>query len=469
MKKLLKVIALLLLVIIAAATGYVLIYFPPVMTGMDAKTMCSCVYVTGRTPESVKAKELQVFPGLTLADFVFNESDSSVSASLLWKTSTAIYRKGLGCTLLSERSEEEVRSQKLRAPALQSPELLDSIPWPRGNMTDSASIPGVDYAALNAAINNAFNDDTPSGPVNTHAVVILYDGKIIGERYAEGMDKNTRLMGWSMTKSIGNALIGILVRYGKLSPDRPAPWEEWKDDERRRITLDHLLKASSGLQWNESYFVPTSEFHRMFIHSDDKAGFAAALPLEHEPGTHFQYSSGTSNILAGIVRKTVGDNDYYQFPYRELFQRIGMYTALLEPDASGTFVGSSYGYASARDWARLGLLYLNDGIFEGERILPEGWVDYSLTPAPACRRGEYGAQIWLNRGNPKDPSNRFIPGLPQDAFFFEGFERNSVTVIPSRKLVAVRLGVTHHSGFQLHKFVSDVIEALPSEDLAGRN
>jgi CubicO group peptidase (beta-lactamase class C family) len=463
MKKILLRAGLGLLVLLLTALLYAGYYAPGVMTGINAKVMCSCVFVTGRTPESVRSKELQVFPGLTLADITVNERDSSVTAKLLWRESKAIYRKRLGCTLLAEQSEETVRNQDIIRPQLKDPAALDSIDWPMGNRVSAERLPGVDYAGLEKAIDNAFADIDPDNPVNTHGIVILYDGELIGERYASGMNYNTRMMGWSMTKSIGNALIGILVRDGMLNIVDPAPVPEWQEDERASITVNHLLHASSGLRWSESYFVPSSDFHNMFIRKDDKAGFAATRDLEHEPGSVFEYSSGTSNLLSRIVRQTVGDEKYYRFPYERLFHRIGMHTALIEPDASGTFVASSYGFASARDWARFGLLYLNDGVFNGERILPEGWVKYSTSPAPAAVRREYGAQIWLNLGLPENPADCHEPGIPGDAFFFEGFEQNTVVVIPSRKLVAVRLGVTHNSNFSLSRFISDVIASIPGD------
>ncbi len=463
MKKWFRLIGIVIATMVLMAISYVLYYFPPIMTGMDAKVMCSCVFVTGRTPESVKEKELQVFPGLTLADIKVDRADSSVTARLLWDESKAIFRKGLGCTLLKERSEKEVRDQPIRRPQLRDPRSLDTIAWPAGNKWDSTKVDGINYAALQQAIDNAFIETDPEKPINTHGVVIVYDGNIIAERYAPGVDQNSRLMGWSMTKSIGNALVGILVRDGVLNVQEPAPIPGWNDDERKNITINDLLHASSGLQWNESYFIPTSAFHNMFIRRDDKGGYAASLPLAHDPGSFFQYSSGSSNILSHIIRQKVGDDEYHRFPYERLFFKLSMYTAILEPDASGTFVQSSYCFASARDWARFGLLYLNNGVVNGERILPEGWVRYSTSPAPAAKKREYGAQIWLNLGRPDDPQDCFEPGVPHDAYFFEGFERNSVTVIPSRKLVAVRLGVTHNSNFKLGRFLSDVLAALPTD------
>jgi CubicO group peptidase (beta-lactamase class C family) len=259
----------------------------------------------------------------------------------------------------------------------------------------------------------------------------------------------------------------VLIKDGKLNLEQPARLASWQDDDRKRITLNHLLQASSGLGWSESYFLPGADFHQMFIHSDDKAAYAASRPLKHEPGTYFQYSSGTTNILSKIIRKRVGDKAYHRFPYDSLFYKIGMNSTILEPDASGTFVLSSYGYGTARDFARLGLLYLNDGIWNGERIFPEGWVDYSVTPAPAATRREYGAQIWLNRGEKGTGENKEYPGVPEEAIIFDGFEKNYVVIVPSKDLVIVRLGVTHNRNFSLANLVNGVMAILPDSNENG--
>jgi CubicO group peptidase (beta-lactamase class C family) len=301
----------------------------------------------------------------------------------------------------------------------------------------------VDYDALGTALSDAFTDTDPTKPKNTLAVIVIYDGQIVGEKYAPGVEQNSMLMGWSMTKSLTNAIMGTLVKSGRLTLDQRAPVAEWQNDERKNISLNDLMHASSGLEWNESYFLP-GDFHNMFIHSDDKGGYAASKRAQYKPNEMFEYSSGTSNLLSKIIRQTVGDSVYHRYPYEHLFYKIGMHHTLIEPDASGTFVGSSYGYASARDWARFGLLFLNDGIWNGERLLPEGWVKYSSTPARAADIGQYGAQWWLNAGASNDPARCYHPGLPNEEYGAEGFEGQYVFIFPSRKLVIVRLGISHH-------------------------
>lgn len=457
MKKIFKYFLLTATAALLVVLGYVLVKFPPILVGMASKTMCSCVYVMGRTPESVKQKELTVFPGLNSATFEFEDS-VSVTANFLWVKSKAIYRKGLGCTLLAQQSEESIRRQNFSLP--QQPAFdPDTVAWPTGNLLSDSRIAGVDYDAITKAIGEAFEETDAEKPKNTLAVVALYDGQVVGERYAEGYNIHSPIMGWSMTKSLTNGLVGVLVKEGKLRLDAPAPVNEWQSDERKNITLNHLMHASSGLEWDESYFGP-GDFHNMFTHSDDKGGYAASRKLKYPIGEHFEYSSGTTNIISGIIRQTVGDENYPLYAYKNLFHRIGMFNTLIESDASGTFVGSSYGFASARDWARFGLLFLQDGMWNGERILPEGWVSYSSTPASAAPIGEYGAQFWLNAGEKGNPLNSYHPGIPNDEYGAEGFEQQSIFIIPSQKLVLVRLGVSHH-GFDIEGLTNKIIKALP--------
>jgi len=201
----------------------------------------------------------------------------------------------------------------------------------------------------------------------------------------------------------------------------------------------------------------------MLFKKGDMGNFAAGMRMKDEPGKVFYYTSGNSNILSRVIRTVVGDSSYQLFPYRELFQPLGMYSAVLEADASGTFVGSSYMFANARDWARFGLLYANDGIWNGQRILPEGWVSASIKPAPAAPQGEYGYQFWLNAGQPGNPANRKFPGLPADLYYADGYEGQYVFIIPSKKLVVVRLGQTPGPWFDVTAFLQGIIESMPEK------
>jgi CubicO group peptidase (beta-lactamase class C family) len=291
----------------------------------------------------------------------------------------------------------------------------------------------------------AFGDHGIKG-TGTRAVVVVHHGRIVAERYAPGFDQHTRLTGWSMTKGITNALIGILVGQGRLNVAEYAPVDIWQEDERGKITIENLLRMNTGLKWWEFYGGP-SDATRMLYKEKDMGEYAMRSKLSQKPGEVFHYSSGTVNILSSIIRRTVGDSGYYRFPYEQLFYRIGMYSAVLEPDAGGTFVGSSYCYATARDWARFGLLYLQDGVWNGQRVLPAGWVEFT-------RRGEeYGALWWLNR-------NGRHPHIPKDCYGCEGYEGQYIWVIPSDGLVVVRMALENGRKLDPDEFVPAVVRAM---------
>lgn len=431
-----------------------------IISAYGAKNLCSCVFVAGRDPEQVIGEEL----GTTLSSlgsYTINRADSSATGSVFGLARhKSIYRKGLGCTLVNGLSEEAIRSQPFIGSAVLPPS--DTVPWPQGDLLSDRIPSNIDTATLNAAIEKAFREEDPKFMKRTRAVVVVYKDTIIAERYANGFSRQTPLMGWSMTKSLTNALVGLLTGDQKLNLSAAAAvpeWHEKKDDPRSAITLNHLMHASSGLDWDEFYGGPSDATRMLFLDADAGA-FAAKNNAETNPDAVFEYSSGTTNIISRIVRRTIGDRDYHQFPYRRLFRKIGMHGMVLEPDPSGTFVGSSYSYAPARDWARFGLLYLNDGVWLGERILPEGWVTYTSTPAPATPRGEYGAQWWLNAGERGNPSNRTYPDVPADSFQCEGFEGQYVFVIPSKDLVVVRLGLTQGGDFDMNGLVSGIIRSI---------
>jgi CubicO group peptidase (beta-lactamase class C family) len=427
--------------------------------GYAAKVACSAVFVSGRDLESVKRDELgRDHPLARMQTLSVDAEGRAVNASItpLFER-RAIYRPGLGCTLLSSVSEAELRAQG-SGPSPSSEETVAEMPWPEGE--GIARPPADRNRRLAEVMAWAFAEPDAAHPRRTRAVVVVRDGQLVAERYAAGFPARMPLQGWSMAKSITNALVGILVREGRLRLDAPAPVEEWRQDERRHITINHLMQMSSGLAFAEEYGGLLSDVTRMLFLEPGAGRYAATLPLASKPGTAWAYSSGTTNILSRIIREAVGGSlsDYWAFPRKQLFDRIGARSVVLEPDATGVFVGSSFDYATARDWARLGLLYLNDGVWNGERILPEGWVRYSVTPAPAAHDGNYGAQIWLNAGR---DGKRPFPRVPADMYYFSGFEGQTVAVIPSRRLVAVRLGVSQTpEAWNLGEFLERLISAL---------
>lgn len=432
----------------------------PILSGYGAKNLCSCVFLGNREVDHVIANELGSFP-LSLGKFTIDLNDSSAYGSVFGlSTRKAIYRNGLGCTLISQIDEAELRLQKVALP--EKPRInQDTIPWPYGNLLNESLPNSIDQHVLQNVIDSAFMEPGSEPSRRTRTIVIVHKGQIVAEQYAEGFDQNSRQMGWSMTKSLTNAMTGNLVLQGKLKIDSYASIFEWKQDERRTVKVNDLMHMSSGLAWNENYAGPSNATNMLFK-SRHMGIFAAESKLRYEPGTVFYYSSGTTNIISRLIRQTFADEFYYKFPYEDIFYKVGMYSLVIEPDAGGTFVGSSYAYATARDWTRFGLLYLNDGVWKGERILPEGWVDYSTTRAQAAPRGEYGALFWLNAGPPDDPSKRIYPDAPTDLYWADGFEGQNVFIIPSRQLVIVKLSQTTGNALNDNWFLKRVIDLLPA-------
>lgn len=405
----------------------------PIISGYAAKVAGSGVFVAGRSSADVIRNDLGSFP-VRLARVDVDITDSSVTASV-WGLARrrAIYRRGLGVTLVSGEVVRVEGKELARPPVVN----MDTVDWPTGDRGSDSLV-----GAVQEVVGGAFGD------WGTRAVVVVYRGRIVAERYAVGFDRHTRLLGWSMTKGVLNALVGILVGQGRLDIRRPAPVDVWTGDDRERITTEDLLRMNSGLSWWEWYAGP-GDATNMLFKSANMGEYASHSTLRHVPGTVFNYSSGTANILSAIVRSKLPDSLYYRWPYEQLFYKIGMYSMVLEPDAGGTFVGSSYGYATARDWSRFGLLYLRDGVWNGQRVLPEGWVRYTRTG-----KG-YGALWWLNDGG------RRYPGVPEDCYSCEGYEGQDIFVIPSKELVVVRLAMEHGKRLNRAEFLKRIIGALP--------
>ncbi len=470
-KKRILFIALLIFaaaVVYFGAVNYDYVNQLPIGLGYKAKILGSGYFVSGREPEYIEENDLSFDPAFSLFKTKINQEHQHSTASFFGLVNArAVYREGLGCILLSGRDSESIYSWPVDIPEPR-PENPEEVPWPYGDKIDVERDPSaIDRAALDRALEQAFSEPNPDKPRRTRAVVVVYKNRLAAEKYGPDIDRDMPLIGWSMTKSVTSALAGILAGRGDLKLEQRAPVPEWQapDDPRRNITLNHLLHMSPGLAFVEGYAsTPLSDVNKMLFTQPDMAAFAADFPLEAKPGETFSYSSGTTNIISRIIRQCFASlHEYFTFPRQALFNKIGMRTAVWEPDASGTLVGSSYLYASARDWARFGLLYLNDGVWNGERILPPGWVEYTTTPAPAAKRGQYGAHFWLNRGSPDKPENRTFPSLPPDLFYCSGYQGQSVVIIPSRDLVVVRLGMTTKGGWDLEEFIGDVLKAFPDD------
>lgn len=384
---------------------------------------------------------------LRFIDASISENSNAAIASFYgFAESEVRYREVTGCTLVNDETAPAAIETNLLQPGVVQP------------LETSTEV----NAELESVLDDAFIESDPEFLKRTRAVVILHQGRIVTERYAADIGPETPMPGWSMTKSVMNALTGILVKQGVLTVNTKALSGTGLEicDLRSKITIEHLLHMTSGLAFNEDMADPLADVSHMLLKESDMAEFAARKPLEAEPGVRWQYSTGTSNILAGTLRRVLGEQAYHNFPKATLFYPLGMTKAVLEVDASGTFVGSSFMYATAREWARFGLLYLQDGIWNGERIFPEGWVNYSTTHAPANHQANYGAHFWLDIQEAYRGDQNL---LPPDAFHAIGHEGQFVTIVPSHETVIVRLGKTRYPQAWKHDgFVRDVLEVLDS-------
>ena len=431
----------------------------PIVAGFGAKDLCSCIFVAGRSEADVKAQELADFP-FTLANYEVNVQDSSV-VGRVWGVARrkAIFRKGIGCTLVNDLTESSIRQQAIQIPSVPATN-TDSIPWPDGDLLPDSFPAALDKETLNAAVDAAFAEPDSTKKRRTRAVVVLYDGQLVAEKYAKGYDRHSPLHGWSMAKSFIGAMIGILVKENKLNLNSPAPVAAWKNgDSRHAITLEQLLQQTSGLDFVEDYG-GFSDVTNMLFNKGDMVAYAEGRPLKHPPGTYFNYGGGNSNILSGILRSILGDEEYHSFPFTQLFGKIGMHSAVLERDAAGNYVTSSYIFATARDYARFGLLYYNNGKWKDDQILPADWVARTRIPPASNRLHDYGYQFWTKGLDHHPPHEPNFPDVPDDLYYADGYAYQEIYIIPSKKLVVVRLALTLDRSFDENKFLKDVISSI---------
>jgi hypothetical protein len=446
-----KVLYGVLIFIILALTGAA-VYINsllPILTGYAAKNLCSDVFISGRQQAEVESTDLN----FSLIKYTRNRVDfigKSVVSRFLWKKSKAIYRDGFGVTLIRDIPEDTIRSEMFPANT-ESGYQQDTILWPLGDVVKD-TVTGINAIALEEITKRLITDNAYKG--NAFAFIVLHKGIPVAEAYKPQFSQKTRFLSWSMAKSFTNSIVGMLVKEGKMDIARPADIAGWKNDGRSRITLNDLLQMQSGLKWNEDYG-SRSDVNLMLHNEGNMAQYAFGQPSEFPAGTHWFYSSGTANIITYLIKKLFpDDSSYYSFVHNRFFNRIGIPDAVFEVDPSGNFVGSSYIYATARDYARFGLLYLNDGVFNGERVLPEGWVKYTTTPASGSN-GEYGALFWLNLG-------KKYPSAPEDMFSCQGHDGQQIFIIPSRELVLVVLGYSPRSkgGMDFDRLLKDVLVTL---------
>ncbi|MEQ1950361.1 serine hydrolase [Mesorhizobium sp. CN2-181] len=454
-RRLVKVLAIFLVAAVAALACWLYVAPPELIrvgAGYSAKIVCSNVFLAGREADQVLADDVQApgHPLLKIMRVSVDRERKTVSAGLLGFLGerTAVARDGLGCTVLPEGVSADSLERAPQAPTpMAAP---GSGLWPDGE--------GVELTQ-DAGVSAILEDPVMVGP-GIRAVVVVKDGKIIAERYGEGFSDRTPLIGWSMTKTVNAAIIGTVVKDGRMTVDDNRLFGDWRTDGRAGISVADLMAMSSGLEFNEDYGDVTDVTRMLFL-EPDMASFAAAKPLAHPVGSDFSYSSGTTMLLSRIWQHALGDGEQaLAWPSARLFGPLGMDSAVLETDAAGTFVGSSYLYATARDWARFGQFLLQDGVWKGEAILPAGFVAWMREAAPASS-GAYGrGQLWL-RGPRGTREEDAALGIPGDAFWINGHDGQTVTVIPSRKLVVVRMGLTPDKlGYRPQEMVAAVVKAM---------
>jgi CubicO group peptidase (beta-lactamase class C family) len=444
---------------------------PRVVTGFVSHTLCSAAFVSKVDPDEVYAETMEAMPGVGLIGWALayhvDREAKQVTATLFGGgQSRVVYRDGLGCYVdnggeVADASLPPARSEQQRA-------LLPEIAG--AAMVEPAE------PALKRALDRAFAEPDQPPLRHTKAVVVVKDSHIIAERYAPGYGVDTPILGYSATKSVISALTGILVRQGKLAVNEPAPVAAWQDpgDPRHAITVDDLLRHTSGLAMgsslNASLASALAPVNRMKYIERDMAGFAESSVLETAPGSAWNYHDGNYLILSRLIRAAAGGHaaDVLRFARRELFDPLGTRNVTLEFDATGTPEGSAQMLAPARDWARFGLLYLNDGVVGGKRILPEGWVSYSAALTPNGWVG-IGAGFWTNRGDSKGSQFRTSLGMPHDAFYASGTFGQYVIIIPSERLVVVRLGTSgnRYDIEGVSQLVAEMIAATGKGHLAG--
>lgn len=429
--------ALVLLLLIIVAGGVVWLSVSPpellrVGDGYAAKIVCSNIFVAKRDAEQVLADDVQApgNPALKLIRVSVDREEGVVTARILgmFAPNYALYRGALGCATVPDGDLQTARSavflNKVRMPK------RDSL-WPDGDKVAS------DQDERSAALSKLMTDPDVAGSA-MRAIVVVKDGRVIAESYGEGFTKGTPLIGWSMTKTVNAAIIGRLMLTGRMSFDDQNLLPQWAQDARKNIKLSDLLAMEGGLAFNESYGA-VSDVTRMLYLDADSTSIAANAPQVAPPGERFSYSSGTGTLLSRLwMNRLPNESTAIAYPRDALFAPLGMASAVLEADERGTFVGSSYLYATARDWARFGQFLLQDGVWKGQRLLPEGFVGAMRTPTKASEGLYSQVQAWL--AGPGGSNAQF--GLPADTFWMLGHDGQSVAIVPSANLVVVRMGLT---------------------------
>ncbi|NUY80066.1 serine hydrolase [Flavobacterium sp. MAH-1] len=417
------------------------------ISGFAAKNTASCHFADARSLRTIECEDNDI-PLVNLATNAIDDDNRFATASVFGlKKRKAIWRDGLGSVLIDDDFDIH---QKFEVPHRR--QIATNLPFPYGDFPQKNTVfSDIDYKKLQTAVDSAF-DTSNEKRKRTRAVIVIYKDHIIAEKYAPGFSKNSKILGWSMTKSITATLFGILQKQNKFDISKPAPIAEWQHDRRKKITVRDLLQMNSGLEWTEDYET-ISDATTMLFNSRDMGRVQLEKTAIANPGENWNYSSGTSNLLSGILRKQFKTHQQYlDFWYSALIDRIGMHSMFVETDMAGNYVGSSYAWATARDWAKFGLLYLHNGNWNGDRIFDKDWLDFVTTPTKGSE-GRYGGHFWLNRGG-------FLPNVPRDTYSANGFQGQRVFIIPSKDLVVVRMGLTEGKKFDFDNFLSDILLSI---------
>ncbi|TGD58575.1 serine hydrolase domain-containing protein [Flavobacterium humi] len=444
-----KIFGFIALVLLAVILYYGFETYPKLdlISGFSSKSIASGHFIDNRSLETIQQGDNDI----DMIDLAKNEIDETAkiaSASVYGlKSRKAIYREGLGAVLIDDNFDVNKPYDIPKRTIIEN-----NLPFPYGNNEPKDTLfSTIDYKRLQSAVDNAF-DKKGEKKRRTRSILVIYKDKIIAEKYADGFSKKSKILGWSMTKSITATYFGILQKQGKFDINKPAPVAEWKNDQRKNITTNDLLHMNSGLAWEEDY-TKISDVTKMLFQAEDMSKCQIEKPAAFKPNTHWNYSSGTTNLLSGILRQQFKTHqEYLDFWYSSLLDKIGMNSALVETDMAGNFVGSSYGWATTRDWAKFGLLYLHKGNWNGEQILDESWVKYVSTPTNDSK-GQYGAQFWLNAGG-------YFPDVPKEMFYCSGYQGQMIAIFPSKDLVIVRMGLTEEPDFDFNGFLKEVVGSL---------
>jgi CubicO group peptidase (beta-lactamase class C family) len=454
--RLFKLLAAFLLFVIAGGAVWIFVKPPELLRvgdGYAAKTVCSNVFMAGRNPQAVLSDDVQA-PGnplLRLVRVSVDHDEGRVTARMLgvFAPGYALYRGAFGCSSVPDGNFEaaaNVVSDEARQPVEEN-----DAPWPEGE--------GV-AAANDGKIASLLGEPALAGP-SMRGLVVVHNGRVVGEAYGDGFGPKTPLIGWSMTKTVNAAIIGRLMLDNKIAFDDTDLLPQWKNDDRSQIKLSDLLGMESGLAFNENYGA-VADVTRMLYLDPDMVSLPVNAPLEAKPETRFHYSSGTAVLLSRIWMDRIGNaQTALAYPREALFGPLGMSSAVFEIDARGTFAGSSYLYATARDWARFGQFLLQDGVWNGQRLLPEGFVGAIRTPTAASKGDYTQAQAWLAAPGGQTSAQA---GLPDDVFWLEGHDGQSVAIVPSANLVFVRLGLTPvRFGYKPQVLLKQILAALPRQ------